>query len=81
MTPKISNTVGLQILVSATWHPRRDSLSPCLSGSGWCQGNGGGLSDCPIIPEWCHVVPDYTTPALYRTKEPVFLRGAASPPP
>jgi hypothetical protein len=27
------------------------------------------------------VVPDYTTPALYRTKEPVFLRGAASPPP
>ena len=39
------------------------------------------LSACPIIPEWCHVVPDYTTPALYRTKESVFLRGAASPPP
>ena len=27
------------------------------------------------------MVPDYTTPALYRTKESVFLRGAASPPP
>ena len=39
------------------------------------------LSACPIILEWCHVVPDYTTPALYRTKESVFLRGAASPPP
>ena len=39
------------------------------------------LSACPIIPEWCHVVPDYTTLALYRTKESVFLRGAASPPP
>ena len=26
------------------------------------------------------MVPDYTTPALYRTKEPVFLRDAASPP-
>ena len=39
------------------------------------------LSACPIIPEWCRVVPDYTTPALYKTKESVFLRGAASPPP
>ena len=39
------------------------------------------LSACPITAEWCRVVPDYTTPALYRTKEPVFLRGAASPPP
>ena len=27
------------------------------------------------------MVPDYTTPALYRTKESVFLRGGASPPP
>ena len=27
------------------------------------------------------MVPDYTTPTLYRTKESVFLRGAASPPP
>ena len=27
------------------------------------------------------MVPDYTTPALYRTKESVVLRGAASPPP
>ena len=39
------------------------------------------LSACRIIPEWCHVVPDYTTPALYRTKESVSLRGAASPAP
>ena len=39
------------------------------------------LSACPIILEWCHVVPDYTTRALYRTTESVFLRGAASPPP
>ena len=39
------------------------------------------LSACPFIPDRCHVVPDYTTPALYRTKESVFLRGAASPPP
>ena len=36
---------------------------------------------CFIIPEWCHVVPHYTTPSLYRTKESVFLRGAASPAP
>ena len=43
----------------------------------WCE----SLSACPIIPKWCHVVPDYTTPALYRTKESVFLRGAPSPPP
>ena len=35
----------------------------------------------PISPKWCPVVPHYTTPALYRTKESVFLRGAASPPP
>ena len=27
---------------------------------------------------WC---PNYTSPALYRTKESVSLRGAASPPP
>ena len=27
------------------------------------------------------MVPDYTTPALYKTMESVFLRGAASPPP
>ena len=47
-----------------------------VSGEWW-----ESLSVCPIIPEWCHVVPDYTTPALYRTKESVFLRGAASPPP
>ena len=47
-----------------------------VSGEWW-----ESLSACPIIPEWCHVVPDYTTPALYRTKESVFLRGAASPPP
>ena len=39
------------------------------------------LSACPIVPEWRHVVPDYSTPALYRTKESVSLRGAASPPP
>ena len=82
MTPKICCTVGLQILVSAKLHPRRDSLRPCLSASGWCQGNGGkAFWACPIIPELCHVVPDYTTPALCKTKESVFLRGAASPPP
>ena len=55
------------------------------------EGGGGGnlgrlrwwesLSACPIIPECCHVVPDYTTPALYRTKESGFLPGATSPPP
>ena len=39
------------------------------------------LSACPIQRECYHVVPNYTTPALYRTKEPVFLRGAASPSP
>ena len=27
------------------------------------------------------MVPDYTTPALYRTKKSVLLRGAASSPP
>ena len=32
-------------------------------------------------PEWRHQVHDYTTLALYKTKEPVFVRGAASPPP
>ena len=36
MTPKICSTAGLQILVSAMLHPRRDSLRPWLSGSGWC---------------------------------------------
>ena len=39
------------------------------------------LSPCPMIPQWCHVVPDYTIEALYTTKESVFLHGAASPPP
>ena len=47
-----------------------------VSGEWW-----ESLSACPIIPEWCHVVPDYSTRALCRTKESVFLRGAASPPP
>ena len=47
-----------------------------VSGEWW-----ESLLACPMIPEWCHVVPDYTTPALYRTKESVFLRCAASPPP
>ena len=47
-----------------------------VSGEWW-----KSLSACPIHPEWCHVVPEYTTPSLYRTKEHVFLRGAASPPP
>ena len=47
-----------------------------VSGEWW-----ESLSACPIIPEWCHVVHDYTTPALCRTTESVFLRGAASPPP
>ena len=47
-----------------------------LSGEWW-----ESLSACPIIPEWCHVVLDYTTLGLYRTKESVFLRGAASPSP
>ena len=46
-----------------------------VSGEWW-----ESLSACPIIPEWCHVVPHYTTPPLYRTKESVLLRGAASPP-
>ena len=46
-----------------------------VSGEWW-----ESLSACPIIPDRCHVVPDYTTPSLYRTKEFVFLRGAASPP-
>ena len=37
-----------------------------------------GISACPIHQGCCHVVPNYTTPALYRTNEPVFLRSAAS---
>ena len=59
--------------------------SVCICGMGGVGVVSGewleSLSACPIIPQWCHVVPDYTTPALYRTKESVFLRGAASPPP
>ena len=61
MTPKMCRTVGLQILVSAMLLPRRESLRPCLSGSGRCQGNGGkafrlvpsfpsGAMRCPTIP-------------------------------
>ena len=46
-----------------------------VSGEWW-----ESLSACSIHPESCHVVPDYT-PALYRTKEPIYLRGAACPPP
>ena len=40
-----------------------------VSGEWW-----ESLSACPIIPEWCHVVPDYITPPLYMTKESVLLR-------
>ena len=62
--------------------PKKGLLEPLPFGVGVVSGEWWeSLSACPIIPEWCHVVPDYTTPALYRTKEPVFLRGAASPPP
>ena len=48
---------------------------------GVMSGEWESFSACPIHPGWCHVVPDDTSPAMYRTKEPVFLRGAASPPP
>ena len=61
MTPKICSMVGLQILVSATLRPRRDSLRPYLSGSGWCQGNGGkAFRLVPSFPSgamWCPTTP------------------------
>ena len=85
LTPKICSTAGLQILSAngvSQVAPKKGLLEALpfgvavVSGEWW-----ESLSACPIIPEWCHVVPDYTTPALYRTKESVFLRGAASPPP
>ena len=37
------------------------------------------LRVCPIVPEWTHVVPDYTTPAMFTTEEPYFLLGCGSP--
>ena len=62
--------------------PKKGLLEALPFGVGVVSGEWSeSLSACPIIPKWCHVVPDYTTPALYRTKESVFLRGAASPPP
>ena len=61
--------------------PKKGLLEALLLGVGVVLGEWWeSLLACPIIPEWCHVVPDHTTPPLYRTKESVFLRGAASPP-
>ena len=79
MTPKICCTVGLQMSHIA---PKKGLLEALPFGVGVVSGEWWeSLSACPILPERCHVVPDYTTAALNRTKESVFLRGAASPPP
>ena len=34
---------------------------------------------CPIVPDWTHVVPNFTTPALFTTEERYFLQGCSSP--
>ena len=34
---------------------------------------------CPVVPEWTHVVLDFTTPAVFTTEEPHFLQGCGSP--
>ena len=36
---------------------------------------------CPIVPGWTHVVPEFTTPAVFTTVEPYFLQGVWWPPP
>ena len=37
------------------------------------------LRVCPIVREWTHVVPDFTTPAAFTAEEPYFLQGCGSP--
>ena len=31
------------------------------------------LCVCPIVPEWTHVVPHFTTPTVFTTEEPFFI--------
>ena len=79
LTPKICSTAGVQILVSAMLHPRRDSLRPCLSGLGWCKGNGRkAFRLFPSFPSgamWCP-----TTPPRH-CKGPRSPCSSAMPPP
>ena len=37
------------------------------------------LRVCPMVPEWTHVVPDFTPPVVFTTEEPHFLLGWGSP--
>ena len=39
------------------------------------------LPVCPIIFEWTHLVPDFTTPTVYTTEEEHFLCGCNLPRP
>ena len=80
LTPKICSTATADLSVSHA-APKKGLLEALPFGLGVVSGERSkNLSACPIVPEWCHVVPNYTIPALYRTKESVFLRGAASRP-
>ena len=76
---KMCSTAGLQILVSAMLHTTRDSFKPCLSGLGWCPGNGGkAFRLVPSFPSgamWCP-----TTPPQPCTR-PRSPRSSARPPP
>ena len=37
------------------------------------------LRVCPIVPEKSHVVPNFTTPAVFTAEEPSFLQGCGIP--